>query len=82
MVLKESLLLGALGGLAGILIGLLMARLIGSIPAIGEMVGTGQFDLALLAQAMFVALVLAALGGLYPAWRATRMSPIEALRYE
>jgi putative ABC transport system permease protein len=29
-----------------------------------------------------VALVLGALGGLYPAWRATRLSPVEALRYE
>ena len=82
MVLKESLLLGALGGLAGILIGILLARLIGEIPAIGEMVGNGQFDSLLLFRAMLVALVLGALGGLYPAWRATRMSPIEALRYE
>ena len=82
MVLKESLLLGALGGLAGILIGILLARLIGAIPAIGEMVGNGQFDSLLLFRAMLVALVLGALGGLYPAWRATRMSPIEALRYE
>ena len=35
-----------------------------------------------LAQALAVALVLGSLGGLYPAWRATRMQPVEALRYE
>jgi len=29
-----------------------------------------------------VALVTGVLGGLYPAWRATRMRPMEALRYE
>ncbi len=36
----------------------------------------------LFAQALAVALVAGALGGLYPAWRATRMQPVEALRYE
>jgi putative ABC transport system permease protein len=36
----------------------------------------------LLVQAILVALVAGVLGGLYPAWRATRMRPVEALRYE
>ena len=36
----------------------------------------------LLIRAMLVALLAGVLGGLYPAWRATRMRPIEALRYE
>ncbi|MBE9472781.1 MAG: ABC transporter permease, partial [Chloroflexi bacterium] len=36
----------------------------------------------LFAQALAMALVTGALGGLYPAWRATRMRPVEALRYE
>jgi len=29
-----------------------------------------------------VALITGIAGGLYPAWRATRMRPVEALRYE
>jgi len=29
-----------------------------------------------------VALVTGVIGGLYPAWRAARMRPVEALRYE
>ncbi len=30
----------------------------------------------------FIALVAGTIGGLYPSWRATRMRPVEALRYE
>jgi ABC-type antimicrobial peptide transport system permease subunit len=82
MIIKESLLLGILGGLTGILIGFLLARGIAAIPSIGEMVGQGSFPPALLAQAMAIAVILGAVGGIYPAWRATKMQPVEALRYE
>jgi len=36
----------------------------------------------LFAQALVVAMVAGMVGGLYPAWRATRCKPVEALRYE
>jgi putative ABC transport system permease protein len=34
------------------------------------------------AVAILVALALGAIGGLYPAWRASKLRPVEALRYE
>jgi len=33
-------------------------------------------------ESLALGLVAGVLGGLYPAWRATRMRPVEALRYE
>jgi ABC-type antimicrobial peptide transport system permease subunit len=81
MILQESLVLGAVGGVGGILMGLGMGSLLRLVP------GTyGSIDLTyapqLFVQAVVVALIAGALGGLYPAWRATRMRPVEALRYE
>jgi putative ABC transport system permease protein len=42
----------------------------------------GYYTPQLFIQAVVVALVAGVVGGLYPAWRATRMRPVEALRYE
>jgi putative ABC transport system permease protein len=81
MTLREALVLGLIGGITGILMGLGFAWAVNQIPVIkGMMDPIYTPDLFLLALA--VALVTGVLGGLYPAWRATRMQPVEALRYE
>jgi putative ABC transport system permease protein len=80
-ILQESLILGAVGGVCGIFLGFGLGSLIGLTPGMfGAMkpVYTPQ----LLVQAVIVAAVAGIVGGLYPAWRATRMRPVEALRYE
>jgi len=51
------------------------------IPGIGGMVSP-RYSPELFAQALAVGLATGVMGGLYPAWRATRMRPVEALRYE
>ncbi len=81
MVLREALVLGAVGGACGILVGMGLVWGITQIPGIGGMVGP-RYSPALFAQALAVGLVTGVVGGLYPAWRATRMRPVEALRYE
>jgi ABC-type antimicrobial peptide transport system permease subunit len=81
MILREAVALGVIGGIFGILLGFLLAWAMGLIPAISGFMEP-QYSLQLLATAMSVAIVTGTLGGLYPAWRATRMRPIEALRYE
>ena len=81
MILKEALVLGFLGGIFGLLLGMGMVWSIKLIPSIGDMLEP-VYGIGLVVQSMLVALVAGALGGLYPAIRATRMRPIEALRYE
>jgi putative ABC transport system permease protein len=33
-------------------------------------------------QGIMVAIIAGIIGGIYPAWRATRVNPMQALRYE
>jgi len=81
MILRESLVLGAIGGFCGIILGLAIGSLLTLLPGIAGALEPLYLP-GLFVQAMAVALVAGALGGLYPAWRATRMRPVEALRYE
>ena len=81
LILREAILLGLLGGAAGIFIALGLNALISLIPTYGEMI-TPLWELEMLARAIGVALLLGVLGGLYPAYRATLLQPVEALRYE
>jgi len=81
MILRESLVLSLLGGVVGLVAGVGSIWLINLIPFIAGFV-KARFSPELFAQALVTALVLGAVGGIYPAWRASRMRPVEALRYE
>jgi ABC-type lipoprotein release transport system permease subunit len=82
MIVQESLVLGAVGGAVGILIGWGLGRAMGLLPGMYGAVLRPVYTPLLLVQAVLVALIAGVLGGLYPAWRAARMRPVEALRYE
>ncbi|KAA3648162.1 MAG: ABC transporter permease [Chloroflexi bacterium] len=81
LILQEALLIGAIGGTMGILVGVGLSSLIFLSPAIAA-ISSPQYTLILFLRAFIVAIALGLIGGIYPAWRATRMQPVEALRYE
>jgi ABC-type lipoprotein release transport system permease subunit len=81
MILNEAILLGLLGGLLGIGIAFALAYALNQVPVYSGIL-QARWDLAIFLRAITVALVLGLLGGLYPALRATRLQPVEALRYE
>ena len=81
MIVREAILLGGLGGLAGILLGIGLGRLLLLIPLVGAMLEP-RYSPELMLRALVLALVLGAIASLYPAWWASRLDPLEALRYE
>jgi len=81
IILRESVLLSMLGGLAGCVVGVLFALLFNLHPLAAGYI-KAEFSAGLLAQALGTALLLGAIGGIYPAWRAASLLPVEALRYE
>ena len=77
MFLSEAMLTGTIGGVLGAGFGFLLAALIGrfiSLPI--------DSSLMLGAEVVAFAIVTSVVSGLYPAYRASNMSPVEALRHE
>lgn len=81
MIVNESVLLGALGGLSGILLGVLLGQLFTLDPAYGPMLKP-DYNVMMFIRTILVAVILGGFGGIYPAIRASQQPPVEALRYE
>ncbi len=85
MFLTESFAIGLVGALLGLVLGVVGAYvLIGVLPfGLGQGISISPwFSLPDVAQVFLLALGLSVLAGLYPAWRASRLSPITALKKE
>jgi putative ABC transport system permease protein len=78
-ILTESSLISIAGGIIGILLGVIGSYVLRLYTG-GTIITTVTPQLA--AGGLFFALCLGILGGLYPAWQATQIDPIRALRSE
>ncbi len=80
-IMQESLYLCLFAGILGSIFGVVVVTLIAMIPGANQFIAPA-WSVGTFAVAIGVAVVLGLLGGLWPAWRASRLQPVEALRYE
>jgi putative ABC transport system permease protein len=81
-IMQESLLLCLLSAMLGSVGAVLLLSGLSSIPMPGGAMLRPAWDPGTFVTAIGLALVLGLLGGFYPAWRASNLQPVEALRYE
>jgi len=80
MILGESLVLSVIAILVGLIVGIGVVEIISATNLIRGI--EPAFSAYLLLKGIGVALFLGLVGGIYPAYRASRLAPTEALRYE
>jgi len=83
--LFNSGLLGLVGGIGGIILGIFGASFIGGLAngSLGRLsLGSTYFNPTLLIGAFLLSIFIGMIAGVIPAYRASRLKPVDALRYE
>jgi len=79
MILGESVIVALLGGVVGVGVGYGLTEAIKLSPAVSSML-TGAYTIDIFVRALGLSIGLGILSGLYPAWRASKLLPAEAMR--
>lgn len=84
IILEETTILSLGGGLIGIFISILGSRLIEAfVRAVMPFVPSGNlisFDAGLAVGSVIFILVIGLCAGIYPAWKASKINPVEAIK--
>ncbi len=82
--LIESGMLGIIGGLIGIILGISLSKSVEIIASkiFGSNLIRAEFSLYLIIGALLFSFLIGMLSGLLPAYQASKLRPVEALRYE
>jgi putative ABC transport system permease protein len=81
LILVEAAGLGLGGGVLGIFGGWVGLRLLASLPKTASIV-SASLPFSTLVDALGVAVLVGLVAGIVPAWRAARLLPVEAMRYD
>jgi putative ABC transport system permease protein len=79
MILWESALLGFLGGVVGVVIGVVGAKMLERLPSVHGLLEP-DLSMQLVVTSVAISIVVGVVSGLYPAWRSSRLTPSLALQ--
>ncbi len=82
MILGESIILTLTAALVGIIMGVIGIETLLLVAGAAGSTFKPELTVNILIRALGIALLVGIIGGLYPAYRASRLPPTEALRYE
>jgi putative ABC transport system permease protein len=86
--LGESVIIGLMGAIIGIMLGWILANVTATVLGSGAFGSGGGFTITplltpeVLVGALGFGVGVSVVFALYPAWRASKLKPVEALRYE
>lgn len=81
MVISEALAIGLIGAMGGVALSFAATQLVGQLPSLVGILHP-EYTSAAFWRALYTAALMSLIGGAYPAFRAARLAPLEALRHE